>query len=192
MADIPERAPSNNEVEVKPSDAAAEQLEKLTKSPESRVELSPRDAEQTAERARVEALENAISVEAGSKESQKQKHAAPTRKRNTISKADKKASFKRHMKDVQKELPVPSRVFSKVIHNKFVEKTSDVVGGTIARPNAVLAGAISAFILTLAVYIVAKTIGYELSGFESIAAFVIGWILGILYDYFRVLITGKK
>ncbi|HRN90324.1 MAG TPA: hypothetical protein PK543_01410, partial [Candidatus Saccharibacteria bacterium] len=76
--------------------------------------------------------------------------------------------------------------------NKTVEKVSDVVGSTVARPNAVLSGAVSAFILTLAVYIVAKTIGYRLSGFETIAAFIVGWTIGILYDYLRILITGKK
>jgi hypothetical protein len=96
------------------------------------------------------------------------------------------------MKDVQRELSPGSRAFSKVIHNPIVEKTSEVVGGTVARPNAVLAGAISAFILTLAVYVIARTIGYTLSGFETIAAFIIGWVIGIIYDYLRLIITGKK
>ena len=95
------------------------------------------------------------------------------------------------MKDVQAELTPASRTFSKVIHNKAVEKTSDVVGSTLARPNAILAGAVVAFIATLGVYLIAKNVGYTLSGFETIAAFIVGWVIGIVFDYLRVLVTGK-
>jgi len=96
------------------------------------------------------------------------------------------------MKHVQSELPASSRMYSNIIHNKVIEKMSDIVGNTIARPNAILLGAVVAFVLTLLTYTVAKTIGYALSGFETIAAFIIGWLIGIIYDYLRVLITGTK
>jgi hypothetical protein len=42
------------------------------------------------------------------------------------------------------------------------------------------------------VYVVSKYYGYALSGFETIGAFIAGWVLGILYDFFKVMITGKK
>ena len=96
------------------------------------------------------------------------------------------------MKQVQSELPAPQRAFSKIIHNPVVEKTSEAVGKTIARPNAILAGSVVAFFAVLAVYLIAKNLGYVLSGFETIAAFIVGWLIGILYDYLRVMITGKK
>lgn len=89
-------------------------------------------------------------------------------------------------------MPASQRAFSKFIHNPAVEKTSEAVGNTVARPNAILAGAVVAFFLVLLVYVVAKFYGYRLSGFETIGAFIIGWIIGILYDFFRVMITGKK
>lgn len=85
-----------------------------------------------------------------------------------------------------------ARAFSKVIHNKAVEKVSDVGAATVARPNAILSGAIFAFVLTLGVYLIAKHLGYPLSGFESIGAFILGWILGIVYDFLKVMITGRK
>jgi hypothetical protein len=96
------------------------------------------------------------------------------------------------MDEVRSQMSAPSRSFSKVIHNKGVEKTSEVVGSTIARPNALLSGAIFAFVLTLIVYLVAKNIGYPLSGFETIAAFVLGWALGIAYDFIKVMVTGRR
>jgi len=170
---------------------AAEQLEKLSNGPEASVELSPRDVEARAEKARVEALETAISVESGGKEKESRAPSSSPR-RGPINKSQRDKSYKHTMKQVQNELPAVSRAFSKVIHNKTIEKTSEVLGNTIARPNAILAGAFSAFILTLLTYTVAKTIGYALSGFETIAAFIVGWLIGIVYDYMRVLFTGKK
>lgn len=150
--------------------------------------------EKSAEKARVEALEKAISVEAGSAEKKgKEKAASPAHRRHgVVSKKEKDSSYKKHMKTLQAELPPAQRAFSKVIHNPVVEKTSEVIGSTIARPNAVLAGAVVAFFLVLAVYLTAKHFGYALSGFETIGAFIVGWVFGILYDFFRVMITGKK
>jgi hypothetical protein len=192
MSTTPEQQPNSPEQTGEKYESAAEQIEKLQNSPERGLELSPRDAEAAAERAKVEALESAVSVEAGGAERKKPTDPSPAHRRGPINKKQKEASFKRQMKDVQAELPLASRAFSKLIHNKAIEKTSDVIGSTVARPNAILAGAVTAFILTLSVYVIAKNIGYKLSGFETIAAFLVGWILGNVYDYLRVIITGKK
>lgn len=189
MSNNPEELQSGAERTVEAPRSAERRAEEL-QSKERTVE-SPRDAEATAERLKQEAMESAVSREAGGAE-KKRGSDSPARRRGGISKADKKASYKKHMNDVQRELSPGSRAFSKVIHNPIVEKTSEVVGGTVARPNAILAGAVSAFILTLAVYLTARTIGYTLSGFETIAAFIVGWIIGIIYDYLRLIVTGKK
>ena len=152
------------------------------------------NGEKTEAKARAEALEKAISVEAGSAEKKgKEAKGAPAgRRHGVVSKKERAASYKKHMQTIQAELPPVQRAFSKVIHNPVVEKTSEVVGATVARPNAILAGALVAFFAVLAVYLIAKHFGYQLSGFETIAAFIIGWVLGMLYDFFKVMITGKK
>lgn len=153
-------------------------------------EIEPEDAERDIE-ARAEALENAISSET-SKSNKAIDIEPKTPAKNGFSKKDRKISYERTMKEVQSEMSAPSRAFSKVIHNRVVETSSEIIGSTIARPNAILGGSLAAFVLTFSVYMIAKTVGYPLSGFETIAAFVLGWILGILFDYFKVLITGKK
>lgn len=191
MSGSPEQSEHGQEFQTNSQEVAAEQQEKLRDAVEKAVER-PQNAEKKAEAARVEALEAAVSVESGSAEKKKPRENASTGRRGPISKKQKDASFKRQMKDVQAELPVASRAFSKIIHNKVIERTSEVVGSTVARPNAILSGAICAFVLTLAVYVTAKVIGYRLSGFETIAAFIVGWVAGIIYDYLRVIITGKK
>lgn len=186
----PEKLKNNQESKAESIESSSEQLEKINNDIEKKAELSPRDTEATAEQAKAEALESAKGVESINKKAEKQPKSSG--RRGPISKKQKSASFKKTMKQVQSELPATKRAFSKVIHNRTVEKVSDITGSTIARPNAVLSGAVAAFLLTLAVYIVAKTIGYSLSGFETIAAFIVGWTLGLVYDYLRILITGKK
>jgi hypothetical protein len=105
---------------------------------------------------------------------------------------ERDASFNATMDEVYTQMSAPSRAFSKIIHNKTIEKVSDTAASTVARPNAILSGAVFAFVLTLGVYLVAKNLGYPLSGFETIGAFALGWVVGIIYDFLKVMITGRK
>lgn len=189
---IPEQQPQGPEESIETPKVSAEQYEALEKGVENRAE-NIESGEKAEQKARVEALETAISVEKGGAEKKKGASDNPTpRRRGSISKKEKTASYKKHMKQLQAELPPAERAFSKLIHNPVVEKTSEFIGATIARPNAILSGAVVAFFLVLAVYLISKHFGYVLSGFETIGAFIVGWVIGVLYDYFRILITGKK
>lgn len=177
------REKSNNET----AELAAEKLEELGKEYEKNTEKSIEDIETQTEKARVEAIKMAVSVEKGGKRNEKENKPSITPRRSVISKKQKNASFKRTMKRVQDELPTSEKLFSKFIHNDIVEKTSDIVGNTVARPNSILFGAIFAFILTLLTYFIAKNIGYKLSNSETIISFSIGWAIGIIVDYLKAL-----
>lgn len=107
-------------------------------------------------------------------------------------KQTKEAEYKKTMKTIQKDMSPASRTFSKVIHNPVVEATSEVAGKTVARPAALLAGSLSALILVSIVYAVAKYFGYVLSGAEWIAAFIIGWAIGLIVDWVRVALLGHR
>lgn len=190
----PEQAPSTAE-NLEASKAAAERREELDNKLEAGAELGVENIENAAkqaEKAKAEAIESAEKAEKSTAEKAKKSPEATPRRRGAISKKEREASFKKEMQRVQAEMSAPQRAFSKLIHNKAVEKVSDVVGSTVARPNAIFAGALTAFVLVLAVYLISKNFGYVLSGFETIGAFIVGWILGVLYDYLRVVITGKK
>jgi flagellar biosynthesis/type III secretory pathway protein FliH len=186
----PETSPEKKEL----SPELAEAYSKVESSSERSTEKAKiENGEQAVENAKIEALKQAISVERGSAEKKKKESgAAAGRRHGVVSKKEQKASYTHHMKKLQEELPAVQRGFSKLIHNPAVEKSSEVIGSTIARPNAILAGAVVAFFSVLIVYLTAKHYGYVLSGFETIGAFIVGWVLGILYDFFRVMITGKK
>ncbi len=154
--------------------------------------LDESQREKDATSAQLEALETAARTEESESKATSREVSPAARRHGPITKKQLDIQFDRTMKHVRDELPASSRPFSKFIHLKPIEKTSDLLANTIARPNALLAGAVCAFILTLAIYLFAKNMGYRLSGFETIGAFVLGWLIGILYDYLRIMITGKK
>lgn len=168
------------------------QQEKIKDNQELSGEKLSEDREKSLEKARQDVLDETGRTDREKAEVVEERQPSPAERRGPIGKVELEASFNSTMDDVQSQMTASSRAFSKVIHNKVVEKTSEVVGTTVARPNALLSGAIFAFILTLAVYLVAKNIGFQLSGFESISAFIIGWALGLMYDFLKVMITGRK
>lgn len=102
------------------------------------------------------------------------------------------ASYQLMLEEVRKELPRTARPFSRFIHFAPVERLSDIVASTIARPSSILAGGIIAFTSTLAIYSYAKFAGFSLQGSETIIAFMVGWAIGILYDLARRYIFRKS
>jgi len=163
----------------------SEQGEKIKENLERNVENKSHEA---LEDARKEALEQAATVE---KKHEVKREQSPAERRGPLTKKERDRSFDNTMDEVRSQMSGPSRAFSKIIHNKTVEKVSDTIGGTVARPNAILSGSIFAFIFTLVIYLIARYNGYPLSGTETIASFAIGWVLGTVFDYFRVLVSGK-
>lgn len=160
------------------------------------IEKHERAPQEKLENIKNEALEKAASKHEKEhvkhdKERAVEKSSTERRNHGKISKKQKNVTFKKTLGTVQSELPIASRTFSKLIHNKVVEKVSDTVGSTIARPNAILAGSACAFVFTLIIFLVARYYGYPLSGAETIAGFVVGWATGILFDYLRLMISGK-
>ena len=114
------------------------------------------------------------------------------RRKSHINKRIRSEKFNEQMKQIQSDMSATERITSRFIHNNFVEKTSDIAASTFARPNALLSGSIFAFIGITAAYFTAKHFGFQLSGFETLAAFIIGWLAGIIYDYTRALIKGRR
>lgn len=169
-------------------DAAGEQLKKLQEQAEKRSELGENTGEKLSS-ARNE-TEAAFSRESGK---ETKRGGEPTGLgRAHATKRQRKDSYHVTMDQIRSEMGAPSRTFSRIIHNPVVEKVSDIFGNTAARPNAVLAGSVCATFITLAMYLVAKQYGYRLSGFETIGMFAIGWMSGLLYDYVRVTMSGRR
>jgi hypothetical protein len=103
-----------------------------------------------------------------------------------------KDEFSTIMAETTRDMTRYERFSSQLIHVKSVASISNLLATTLGRPNALLFGAVCSFAVTLVVYLLSKNLGYSLSGSESIAAFILGWTIGILYDLFPWLFRKKR
>jgi hypothetical protein len=154
-------------------------------NPDKKSDLSPRDAELQSDNSRQK------NHKASDKNSNQNKIIAEPINHGQIKKSQRKKSFLSTMQRVQKQLSAPEKIFSKFIHLSLIESIIEVISATIARPNAILAGSVVAFIFTMATYAASKIIGYSLSGYESLLAFIAGWSVGLIYDYIKSLFNHK-
>lgn len=154
--------------------------------------LSPRDIEALAEKAKTKIKDPTLKVVIDGDKIIKNSQESKASRLLSIGNNRRKKSFKKTIKQVQSDLPILSRLFSKLIHINIIEEASNLLGRTIFKPNPILIGAFVAFVVTIFNYILVKQYNYELSGYESIIAFTSGWIIGLLYDYLKVLFTGKN
>ena len=183
----------------KPIDREPRNLEELAEISEKQKEILRSKLEEAEKhhherQSEQEALEEAADLAAEADESKDDsRQATPAeRRRGAPSKKQLDVSFNAQMRNIQAELSPGSRLISKIIHFKPVEKASDTISSTIARPNAMLYGSITAFVAVTALYFVARYYGYKLSGFETIAAFSAGWVLGVILEYMNVVFRGRK
>lgn len=176
--------------ESKGNQEVAEVAGERLKSLENTVETFDENAqERAAEHARKQAeLEAAFSKEQSSESKADSEPVMPLEP----TKRQKQQEYNKTMGAVRSQLSKPSRAFSKVIHNPTVEKVSDATGSTVARPNALLAGSLSAFLVVLGLYLAATYFGFRLSGFELIGSFALGWLLGIIIDILRVIFLRRR
>lgn len=98
-------------------------------------------------------------------------------------KAEKSRSFNTTMHHVRKNMNIVDRTVSKVIHTPAVEKTSEVIGKTVARPSGLLGASVASFIGLLLIFGVAKYAGFQLSGSEMPLLLLIGLVLGLLTEW---------
>jgi hypothetical protein len=90
----------------------------------------------------------------------------------------KTASWSRQMTRTRKRLNPLDRAASKLIHSPIVDKPSEFIGKTIARPQGMLWGSIIAFFGTSALLWTTNYYGYEFNYLLVILLFLGGSLLG--------------
>lgn len=101
---------------------AEQQQERIDNAKEKEATTPERQAEKLKE-ARREALETAAKAEKRERNLlEKDKKTSPERRKGPISKKERDKAFDATMREVQSQMSAPSRAFSKVIHNKVIEK----------------------------------------------------------------------
>ncbi len=138
------------------------------------------EREKSAEKTR-EKLEKSLDKEA-EKNREKQPKPVETREPQTITRAKRDEAFNSTMKTVRNQLSPVQRSFSKFIHAKPVEVTSELLEETIFRPSFLWGGVIGGIILGASLYIFARMQGFRLSGSEFIVGLFIGGIIGLIIE----------
>ncbi len=149
-------------------------------------------SEELESHARHEALEQAMSKEELNKPVEQDLPKPEKMTKQKPTKRELNSTYNKTMKTIQKEMNPIDRTFSKVIHNPVVDKVSDVTSKTVARPNLVIAGALGTILFGSIIYLVAKHYGYNLSGTEAIATFILGWAIGAIIEFARVGLLNKN
>ncbi len=91
-------------------------------------------------------------------------------------------NYAQTLASVQRKLSPVSRSFSQVIHTPIVEKTSEALEATVARPSVLLGTTWTALIVGSIFYLTARHYGYTLSGSELLFSFVVGALLGLTLE----------
>lgn len=99
-----------------------------------------------------------------------------------VNKALKEMAYNRALTRARKRLSVPSRAFSKVVHAKAIEKPSEAIGKTIARPSGMLGGAFFALVGSSVLLWISRHYGYEYNYLEDVLLFGIGMGVGIAIE----------
>lgn len=162
-----------------------------TKKPSHERELSQAEREhgqeQHIEHVKRQVEQHAVSgQERSHTESEQRQHPV------LVYKQHKDMAFSRAMTRARKRLSASSRVFSKVIHAPIIDKSSEVVGKTIARPSGMLGGAFIAFAGTSALLWITNHYGYEYNYLVVLMLFAIGLVAGLAFEGLLKLIRRRQ
>jgi uncharacterized protein (DUF849 family) len=151
----------------------AERIEELRHNPET----TPDNAHERAEDAR-----KIINKTEHTPEPVSQTEKEVTASKPNLLFLDHKLNYVQTLASVQRRLNPVSRTFSMVIHAPAVEKTSELLEKTIARPSISVSATWTALVIGSIFYFTARHYGYELSGSELSLSFVVGAIIGIVLE----------
>lgn len=139
-----------------------------------------------AEREKTKETESILKKETRSAERKKDKEPVGGGKKlprpKPKTKKERDEVYKTEIKQVQAQLSPASRTFSKVIHNKVVEKVSDTAEKTVMRPSALIGGAVLGLVLGLIVYLIARANNYIMGNLEILVLFAVGALVGVVVE----------
>lgn len=132
-----------------------------------------------AARKSIESITATVEHEAVSTAEKQSLHTERSPHPALVGKHLKDTSYNRTMLRVQKKLSMPQRYFSKVVHHPAVDKPSEVIGKSLARPSSMLGGSLAALISTLLLYWLVRHFGYEYNFLIAILVFMLGAVVGL-------------
>lgn len=90
-----------------------------------------------------------------------------------------KLNYTQTLASIQRRLTPASRTFSQLIHTPAIEKASEAIENTVARPSVTAGATWTALIIGSIFYFTARRYGYALSGSEIELSFIVGAAVGL-------------
>ena len=104
----------------------------------------------------------------------------------------RKQAYDHTMEQVRSQLSPSQQVFSRFVHSRPIEYTSELLEETFYRPSFLLGGTVGALLFGGALYISARVFGFELSGSEFTLGIIGGGLVGFILEKLIRLARKKK
>jgi hypothetical protein len=164
---------SRNAEHMLPTAEQAEPLRAGEKDPLQALVEARTHVEETAETSTPLKLENSLKeAENGSQPAQP----------SFINASLKNITLNRELKQIQRKLPAPQRILSRVIHQPAVRVTSEVIGRSASRPSGLLGGGLVALLGTSGYLYLAKHLGFTYNYLVFLLLFAAGFIIGLILE----------
>lgn len=179
-----ERAPRSPESHHRPhkspeSIKSRESGSEALKTPEK----SPHELQEMTKHAHEKAAHSTDVLQSLHTDSETEHSTAPT----WTSPALRNRTFTNVMRSTRRKLSPVDRTFSRVIHNDAVDRASEVGAQTIARPPAILLGALVSLVGSVVVLVIARRSGFEVPPMLFVFLFIGGYLTGLMLD---ILVRG--
>jgi hypothetical protein len=94
----------------------------------------------------------------------------------------RRITLRRELQHLQRQLPLPERSLSRVIHQPIIRKASEVAGQSLTRPSGLFGGGLAAFLGSSAYLYLAKHIGFTYNYVIFWLLFATGFVFGIILE----------
>jgi hypothetical protein len=101
-------------------------------------------------------------------------------------------SLRRELQHVQRALPPAQRLLSKVVHQPVVRVVSETAGASVGRPSGLLGGGLFALLGTSFYLYYAKQIGFTYNYFVFFLLFLVGFALGIAFEFVARMLARSR
>lgn len=158
-----------------------------------RLEEAAKKAEQDPLHAQIESLNKRVEQQAVSGK----EHSAGERE-HKVSQPQygnlhtlRQETYTRSLRKIRQSLNLPNRALSKVVHQKHVEKVSNVAAQTVARPSVFLGGSFGALLGSAVLLYASRHYGFTYNYTVMLLLFVAGFALGGTIEIIFKLIRRK-
>lgn len=104
----------------------------------------------------------------------------------------KQITLRRELQRLRRQLPVPQRLLSRIIHQPAIRAVSQAAGQTVSRPSGLLGGGLVAFAGTSGYLYLARHIGFNYNYLVFLVLLAGGFILGLVLELLVHLATRSR